>query len=758
MDARPRRGLYGAVVTRESCTHTRALVKACDALDRSSARLDRRSTTQTQDPVFNPRCRHYFCYSMYRMSVFFWFLYWYFFGTGTGAARAARRGARSRWVGRSSAWAEGCLLVVVRRRVSTRSFASNASSSSRVARRASRFIDSSIMATFEVALERVERPSASGKAYAVERGVVAPRGAAAGRALMTCAPYAAVVRRELAGEVCAETFRRLRAGEGVEASSSSSETANAVSAVPRSRFVGTRARDAANARGFDVAETLARASARGLPSNEVRMALQCLARRDAEARGDLPRERYALLGEDGFRGVLALHEGPSSATPDGGASPRALEKYVQIRSAARVAVALACGAMRSGITPEEIEERMERGRERGVDDECVLGLLSRLEVNGFTIADDDHQRLGFGIYPDAALFNQSLVPNAQVMFAGTRLVIKALRDISPGEEVTIAYSEQYAPRERTRRLMRESYAFDPYDSFANAVRADEARERAIRYARRVPAPSGDAEHVDLGEEVCWYGGDLLPDDDLARDSFWHALLDPSNANHEWDLTAGVMFVKGEPDDASADGERRANVDEVFTWGRFPPNVDRELTALNVIRAARAIDALTRDAENGEIQRAIAEGGTAAAGAARDAFAAAETLLNGGRDVAGVGPRHELRKQLRLARTVVFPNMDDFEALEKTYESCVGWSEFDTVYVHLRFMLFKIGFHAIDARVRAKDGVGLKRLMKKQILTHNFLKGVMSSASCSGMVMYEEWARAREGYARDLTALRELLQS
>ena len=634
MDARPRRGLYGAVVTRESCTHTRALVKACDALDRSSARLDRRSTTQTQDPVFNPRCRHYFCYSMYRMSVFFWFLYWYFFGTGTGAARAARRGARSRWVGRSSARAEGCLLVVVRRRVSTRSFASNASSSSRVARRASRFIDSSIMATFEVALERVERPSASGKAYAVERGVVAPRGAAAGRALMTCAPYAAVVRRELAGEVCAETFRRLRAGEGVEASSSSSETANAVSAVPRSRFVGTRARDAANARGFDVAETLARASARGLPSNEVRMVLQCLARRDAEARGDLPRERYALLGEDGFRGVLALHEGPSSATPDGGASPRALEKYVQIRSAARVAVALACGAMRSGITPEEIEERMERARERGVDDECVLGLLSRLEVNGFTIADDDHQRLGFGIYPDAALFNQSLVPNAQVMFAGTRLVIKALRDISPGEEVTIAYSEQYAPRERTRRLMRESYAFDPYDSFANAVRADEARERAIRYARRVPAPSGDAEHVDLGEEVCWYGGDLLPDDDLARDSFWHALLDPSNANHEWDLTAGVMFVKGEPDDASADGERRANVDEVFTWGRFPPNVDRELTALNVIRAARAIDALTRDAENGEIQRAIAEGGTAAAGAARDAFAAAETLLNGGRDVAG----------------------------------------------------------------------------------------------------------------------------
>ena len=168
---------------------------------------------------------------------------------------------------------------------------------------------------------------------------------------------------------------------------------------------------------------------------------------------------------------MCIRDRPRTQAPPRRA-PRALEKYVQIRSAARVAVALACGAMRAGITPEEIEERMKRARERGVDDECVLGLLSRLEVNGFTIADDDHQRLGFGIYPDAALFNQSLIPNPQVMFAGTRLVIKALRDISPGEEVTIAYSEQYAPRERTRRLMRESYAFDPYDSFANAVRAD----------------------------------------------------------------------------------------------------------------------------------------------------------------------------------------------------------------------------------------------------------------------------------------------
>ena len=91
-------------------------------------------------------------------------------------------------------------------------------------------------------------------------------------------------------------------------------------------------------------------------------------------------------------------------------------------------------------------------------------------------------------------------------------------------------------------------------------------------------------------------------------------------------------MKGEPDDASADGERRASVDEVFTWGRFRRMSIENSRAQR--HSSRASDRrATRDAENGEIQRAIAKGGTAAAGAARDAFAAAETLLNGGRDVA-----------------------------------------------------------------------------------------------------------------------------
>ena len=216
-------------------------------------------------------------------------------------------------------------------------------------------------------------------------------------------------------------------------------------------------------------------------------------------------------------------------------------------------------------------------------------------------------------------------------------------------------------------------------------------------------------------------------------------------------------MKGEPDDASADGERRASVDEVFTWGRFPPNVDRELTALNVIRAARAIDALTRDAENGEIQRAIAKGGTAAAGAARDAFAAAETLLNGGRDVAGVGRATSFVNSSDSRERWCFPTWTISRRSKRRTNRASGGANSTPSTCTCDSCSSRLDSTPSTPR-SAKDGVGLKRLMKKQILTHNFLKGVMSSASCSGMVMYEEWARAREGYARELTALRELLQS
>ena len=78
---------------------------------------------------------------------------------------------------------------------------------------------------------------------------------------------------------------------------------------------------------------------------------------------------------------------------------------MEIASAATVVAALAGEAMVKGATPEEIETKMLNLKvESGVDTQFVISLLSRFEINGFTIADDDMQRVGFGIYPEASLF------------------------------------------------------------------------------------------------------------------------------------------------------------------------------------------------------------------------------------------------------------------------------------------------------------------------------------------------------------------
>ena len=171
---------------RVSLVPTRALVNEGHALDGRALDSPSALDDATQDPVFNPRCRHdsasvflslpidrweeegvgsvscatadgammrittresrrrshilYFCYSIHRMSVFCLYI-GTFFGTfsGRGRERRARRGARSRWVGRSSSRDEGCLLVAFRRVRSRRTHRRR-----RISRGAPSIIDSSI--------------------------------------------------------------------------------------------------------------------------------------------------------------------------------------------------------------------------------------------------------------------------------------------------------------------------------------------------------------------------------------------------------------------------------------------------------------------------------------------------------------------------------------------------------------------------------------------------------------------------------------
>ena len=164
-------------------------------------------------------------------------------------------------------------------------------------------------------------------------------------------------------------------------------------------------------------------------------------------------------------------------------------------------------------------------------------------------------------------------------------------------------------------------------------------------------------------------------------------------------------MKGEPDDASADGERRANVDEVFRTATSARSWSENSRRSTSFEPREHLTRLTRDAENGEIQRARLR---------RAAQSAAATAPRGVRR-RGDAFKPSTRRRRRRTRNSSFVNssdsrerwcflggMDDFAALEKTYESCVGWSEFDTS-LHLRFISSRLDSTPSMPRVRAKSG-------------------------------------------------------
>lgn len=91
----------------------------------------------------------------------------------------------------------------------------------------------------------------------------------------------------------------------------------------------------------------------------------------------------------------------------------------------------------------------------------VAHLLAALSLNGHTIANAELKSLGTGLYTQfGAYINHSCTPNAAVSFDGSILVIRSLRPIQKGEEVTISYTDLAAPRWERRMILREQYVFD----------------------------------------------------------------------------------------------------------------------------------------------------------------------------------------------------------------------------------------------------------------------------------------------------------
>ncbi|KAF9519864.1 hypothetical protein BS47DRAFT_1481760 [Hydnum rufescens UP504] len=96
----------------------------------------------------------------------------------------------------------------------------------------------------------------------------------------------------------------------------------------------------------------------------------------------------------------------------------------------------------------------------------LVDLLSKFTTNSFTLTDPVLTPIGVCISPSAALINHSCAPNAVVVFPQPKssrpnpLMVIALRDIEPGQEILSSYIDITLPGPRRRHELKENYMFD----------------------------------------------------------------------------------------------------------------------------------------------------------------------------------------------------------------------------------------------------------------------------------------------------------
>ncbi|KAK5935098.1 hypothetical protein CgunFtcFv8_020488 [Champsocephalus gunnari] len=88
-----------------------------------------------------------------------------------------------------------------------------------------------------------------------------------------------------------------------------------------------------------------------------------------------------------------------------------------------------------------------------------LSLIAKVTCNCFTISDGELQEIGVGLYPSLSLLNHDCRPNCVMVFVGTKLHLRAVRDINPKEELTISYIETLSLTEDRMRQLEDQYHF-----------------------------------------------------------------------------------------------------------------------------------------------------------------------------------------------------------------------------------------------------------------------------------------------------------
>ncbi|KAM5165646.1 histone-lysine N-methyltransferase SMYD3 isoform 3-T4 [Mantella aurantiaca] len=90
----------------------------------------------------------------------------------------------------------------------------------------------------------------------------------------------------------------------------------------------------------------------------------------------------------------------------------------------------------------------------------ILEYFGKVTCNSFTISDGEMQDVGVGLYPSMSLLNHSCDPSCVIVFEGTCLKLRSVKNIPKGEELTISYIDVKMPAHLRQVQLQRQYCFN----------------------------------------------------------------------------------------------------------------------------------------------------------------------------------------------------------------------------------------------------------------------------------------------------------
>ncbi|XP_019382259.1 PREDICTED: histone-lysine N-methyltransferase SMYD3 [Gavialis gangeticus] len=90
----------------------------------------------------------------------------------------------------------------------------------------------------------------------------------------------------------------------------------------------------------------------------------------------------------------------------------------------------------------------------------IFQIFAKVTCNCFTISNGEMQDVGVGLYPSMSLLNHSCDPNCVIVFEGYQLLLRSVREIQIGEELTISYIESLMPSNERQKQLKRQYCFE----------------------------------------------------------------------------------------------------------------------------------------------------------------------------------------------------------------------------------------------------------------------------------------------------------